>query len=249
MDGKTIDDVIRELGEITHWAENNSSRLGYFPALYRMVTIRIKEGIEKGDFEDGARMENLDVVFANRYIDAYHAWSSQKPCSKSWEITFDAADKWRYIVLQHLFIGMNAHINLDLAIAAAEVAPGDKINALETDFKSVTGILNDLTDGVQKDLAEIWPMLKLLSRAGDKFGDWVSGLGMKVARDRAWENAVRLAKVDAAEKEKQIKHLDQEVASLGEIILSPPFVTNTAIRLARLGEWKSVPKIIQILSN
>lgn len=49
MELKTIDDVIDELGNIIKWSEENNSRLGYFPALYRMVTIRVKEGIAAGE--------------------------------------------------------------------------------------------------------------------------------------------------------------------------------------------------------
>ncbi|MFT5194337.1 MAG: hypothetical protein ACI85U_001344, partial [Candidatus Promineifilaceae bacterium] len=199
MSSKTIDDVINGLAEIIAESEKSGSRLGYFPALYRMVTIRVKEGIVNGEFENGARMEELDVIFATRYLDAYQAWSEGRPCSKSWQIAFEAVGSWRYIVLQHLFVGMNAHINLDLAIAAAEVAPGESIHELKNDFQNITNILNDLTTRVQKDIADVWPLLRLLSK-WKRFGDWVSALGMKVSRNIAWGNAVELALADKDSK-------------------------------------------------
>jgi len=41
-------------------------RLGYFAALYRQVTIRVRDDIAKRDvFEDNERMERLDVTFAD----------------------------------------------------------------------------------------------------------------------------------------------------------------------------------------
>lgn len=46
---------------------------GYFAALYRKVTSRAKQGIADNEFEDGSRMEKLDVIFANPYINAYMA--------------------------------------------------------------------------------------------------------------------------------------------------------------------------------
>src|SRR6266851_378283 len=65
MPPQTIDDVLIELDQIILRARNERSRLGFFPTLYRNVTIRVKEGIAAGAFEDGARMEKLDVTFAN----------------------------------------------------------------------------------------------------------------------------------------------------------------------------------------
>jgi Family of unknown function (DUF5995) len=63
-----IEEVITALGRIIDEAKGAQSRLGYFPALYRLVTIDVKKGIAAGRFQDGARMERLDVVFANRYL-------------------------------------------------------------------------------------------------------------------------------------------------------------------------------------
>jgi len=61
----TIDDVIAQLTKIVDEARTTSSRLGYFAALYRKVTIQVKRGILQGQFRDGPRMEKLDVVFAS----------------------------------------------------------------------------------------------------------------------------------------------------------------------------------------
>jgi hypothetical protein len=47
----TIDQVIAQLEDIIGWAEENASRLGYFAALYRKVTLLIQSGIENYDFD------------------------------------------------------------------------------------------------------------------------------------------------------------------------------------------------------
>jgi len=69
----TIDEVIEALDSIIKQAEDKSDTAGYFAALYRKVTLRVKQGIVNNEFEDGSRMEQLDVIFASRYIDAYVA--------------------------------------------------------------------------------------------------------------------------------------------------------------------------------
>ncbi len=75
MWAKTIDEVIQQLEKIVGWARDNQGRLGYFAALYRKVTVKVKEGIADGFFKDAMRMERLDVIFANRYLEALRAIS------------------------------------------------------------------------------------------------------------------------------------------------------------------------------
>src|SRR5690606_32359215 len=113
-------------------------------------------------------MEKLDIIFANRYIDAYYAWKNNGNITKSWEKAFEMSASFWPVVLQHLLIGMNAHINLDLGIAAAEISKGVNINDLENDFKKINTILSSLVNKVQNDLAEMWPALKKILQKTQK---------------------------------------------------------------------------------
>src|SRR5690606_9901383 len=128
---------------------------GYFAVLYRRVTARVDDGIRQGRFEDGARMERLDVVFANRYLDALARYRAGEATTRSWAVAFRAAETWNPLVLQHLLLGMNAHINLDLGIAAAETAPGAALPGLERDFHEITTLLGEMLDDVQDRIGRI----------------------------------------------------------------------------------------------
>ena len=90
----------------------------------------VKEGIEKGRFDDGPRMEQLDVNFANRYLEAYDQWKNKQPVSGPWKTAFDTEARRQPLVLQHLLLGMNVHINLDLGIAASETMAGKPLENL-----------------------------------------------------------------------------------------------------------------------
>ena len=59
MPAETIDQVIQQLDDIIDWSLELNSRLGYFAALYRKVTLKVKGGISDGFFDDGQRMERL----------------------------------------------------------------------------------------------------------------------------------------------------------------------------------------------
>ena len=121
MQAQNINEVIAHLTTIIEWAREHNSRIGYFPALYRKVTQEVKRGIERGDFEDGERMERLDVLFANRYLEAFDQFQRGETPTRSWQFAFDAAGQWWPIVLQHLLLGINAHINYDLVLALVDV--------------------------------------------------------------------------------------------------------------------------------
>ena len=120
----SIDEVIAQLGDVIDRSLRERNRLGFFAALYRKVTIKVKEGIVAGRFDDGPRMERLDVIFANRYLEALTRLGSGQAPTPCWALSFEAAATWPPIILQHLLLGMNAHINFDLGIAAATTCPG-----------------------------------------------------------------------------------------------------------------------------
>lgn len=150
---ETIDDVISVLDEIILESSSNNSTMGYFAVLYQKVTIKVKEEIAAGFFDDGPLMEKLDIVFAKRYIDAYFMWKNQKPITKSWEVAFRESENSKLLVFQHLLLGMNAHINLDLGIAAAEISGSNNIEDLEEDFIRINEILASMVDDVQNGLS------------------------------------------------------------------------------------------------
>ena len=51
----TVDEVVEHLDAIIGTSKSNGSRLGFFPALYRKVTIEVKDRIASGFFDDGEK--------------------------------------------------------------------------------------------------------------------------------------------------------------------------------------------------
>ena len=163
----TVDGVIAQLDSIIEWSLNDNSRIGYFATLYKKMTVAVKQGILNNAFQDGKRMEDLDIIFATRYFDAWNAYINNQPCSKGWQSTLDACQNSTLIVLQHLILGINTHINLDLCIAAAQCCPGNEIYALEKDFEKINDIIEDQSQLVQDSLSNIWYPLKLINNIGN----------------------------------------------------------------------------------
>ncbi len=243
----TIDDVINTLDAIIESSVQNENVLGYFAALYREVTIKVKEGIANGDFENGPRMERLDVIFASRYIDAYHLHKDGQPITDSWTLAFMEAGNYWPIVLQHLLVGMNAHINLDLGIAAAQVSKGHDIDDLKADFNKINEILSSLVNEVQEDLARIWPRLKKILKWTRKVDDFLVDFSMELARDGAWEFAQTYSSTSENEIFALVEERDNAVAKKAKIITKPGLVVGVLLGIIRLGERGSVSEKINNL--
>src|SRR5262245_25775079 len=145
----TINDVIARLDTIIAESIRTKSRLGYFACLYRKMTIAIRDAIASNTFEDGVRMEKLDVCFATRYLDAFNQYESGKKPTMSWQTAFYATTSDRLTVFQHLLLGINAHINLDLGIAAAQISTPETIGQLHNDFNKVNDVIGTLFGAVQ----------------------------------------------------------------------------------------------------
>lgn len=246
---QTIDDIIAEMDRVIERCIHEKSKLGYFAVLYRDVTLRVRDGIAAGRFEDGPRMERLDVIFANRYLDALHTyWGGGIP-TQSWVVAFEAAHQWAPIILQHLLVGMNVHINLDLAIAAAQVAPGDALPGLERDFEEITVLLNEMVQGMETRIEQVSPWFRLIDWAGGRTNEQVCGFGMQQARDMAWMAAERLASLKADDLDREIAWHDKIVATLGRLIRTPLGIRlRLGLVLILLRESRDVPAVMRTLT-
>jgi uncharacterized protein DUF5995 len=246
---RNIDEVIARLTDIIDISRQEPGRLGYFATLYRKVTISVKQGVLNGRFEDGARMERLDVKFANRYLEAYELNRKGETPTASWQVSFEAAGHWRPLILQHLLLGINAHINLDLGIAAVETSPEAKLPALKRDFDMINRLLADLVQPVQDKIGEVSPWIGLLERIDPSADDAIINFSLDRARDSAWNFAVRLNSLGENERIAAVKQRDQEIAALGRLVYKPPGVLlNLGLLAIRMRESNDVARVIDTLS-
>lgn len=237
---ESIDDVIEVLEQVIEGSIEEADNLGYFAALYQKVTIKVRDGINNGVFENPERMEMLDIIFAKRYLDAYFAYKENQPVTESWQKAFDLSSRYWPIVLQHILIGMNAHISLDLGIAAAEVSKGKDIHLLQNDFNKINDILSDLVNEVQENLARIWPTLKSILKKVGKVDDFLVDFSMKLARDGAWDFATSISESKDERTLLLLEKRDQKVAAKVKIITNPGFIVRLILVIVRIGELGSV---------
>lgn len=250
MPARTIDEVLEKLDEIIAITKRDQHVGGYFAALYRRVTAGVKRGIAEGQFEDGARMEQLDVCFANRYIEAWEQHRRGDTPTTAWLYAFRIADAKRGLILQHLLLGMNAHINLDLAIAAAQTAPGTAYPKMERDFMAINGLLGSMFDDTEYALTQAFPPLKLLRLLNRKpMAEAVSNFSIAKARQAAWEAGKRISALSPSQQTSEIITLDQSTTTLAGMIYNGAYDLTTLYKTIRRAEKAEVPMVIELIET
>lgn len=251
MAAASIAEVIQQLDDIISRSIANNDRAGYFAVLYKIVTVDVANKIQHAHFDDNDRMEKMDVIFANFYLDAYKNYSLQKKCPASWQLAFDATKTWKPMIIQHLLAGMNAHISLDLGIATAMVSSGADINDIHNDFIKINAILNNQVNDVKASLFSLWPLSKYIVKLNTgNLENKSAGFSMERARDAAWQVAVSFAPLVSEEsKNNYLRVRDNKVASFGHKLFKYSKGLNIVLVLFRIFEIGSVANKIKRLSR
>ncbi|MDF2739064.1 MAG: hypothetical protein K0S88_430 [Actinomycetia bacterium] len=87
----------------------------FFLATYLRTTRAVAEELDRGGFRDPAWVERWDVAFADLYLDAVEDAQAGRRPPEPWAVAFGAGDRDGLPPLRHVLLGMNAHINYDLA--------------------------------------------------------------------------------------------------------------------------------------
>lgn len=241
---KTIDEVLNELDLIIDETVADNNFLGIFAYVYRRTTAQIKQAILENQFGDNMRMELLDVEFANLYLTAYQQYRAGKPCSSSWMAAFNAKND-SITIMQHLMLGMNAHINLDLGLAAATIAPADKLPLLKTDFMKVNLILSGLVNEMQSRVSKVSRLMFLLDLAGKNTDELIVNFSMTKAREQSWNLACVLAVLPVHSQKPVIDLADETVSAFGSVIKNPPGkFLKFIVKIVAYFEEKNVKSII-----
>ncbi len=185
-------------------------------------------------------MERLDTIFAQRFFVAFDAYynDSEEPITQSWKYAFDAAQSSSFIVMQHMLLGINAHINLDLGIAAAQTMENENLELIHKDYNRVNDILASLIDDVTSNMSRISLFFGPMNRLAGNTDEMLVNFSIVLARDGAWKFAHKYN--IAEDKSLAIQKRDAKIADLAKRLTQRgPFIS-FIIKIIRWGEFRSL---------
>ncbi len=244
-----IDTVIDQLQAVVAEAERDGSRVGYFAALYTRITVAVRRAIVAGLFNDGAAVVRMDAAFARRYLVAREQYRRHDAAiSPPWAVTFGATERAGLSIVQHLVLGVNAHISFDLGLATFDCFGAQGLDKAHPDFDRVNDVLAAEVAEVMKEIGQVSPVLGFLERINGTLSTWLIDFGLIEARKWAWNFAEALAQAETTARPAVIDRQAHEIASIcGEVIHGP--IRRAAFALIAALEVKDVSRAIRLLDR
>jgi hypothetical protein len=215
-------------GLVRHW-EARGDRRCIFLGCYALMTANMLAGIRQSRFHDGPWVDRLLHHFAAYYFDALELYEQNRPETPLvWKQTYDAARDDRIKTLQHLFLGINAHINYDLALTLVDVlAPewprlaGDDRRKRYDDHCLVNTIIGETVDTVQDQVIERHaPWLDIVDKGLGRLDEWLVSHLIARWRSDVWTNAMRLLEASQPERRDALRReIEQAALHRGQEIL------------------------------
>lgn len=195
------DDVNTEekMSRLLEQWESSGDRRSIFLSCYRMMTENMHSAIQTGEFFDPDWVETLLVHFANYYFSAveYYDLNDEK-IPPPWKVAFEAARRADLSVMQHLILGINAHINYDLVFVVVDMLDNEwrslsaeKREQRHSDHRQVNHIISSTIDAVQDTIVETRePMWDILDKLLGPMDEWLVSRLIADWREDVWERAV-----------------------------------------------------------
>jgi hypothetical protein len=149
------------------------------------------------------------------------------------------------LIVQHLLLGINAHVNHDLplAVVAAADASGS-LASIRRDFDAVNDVLAATYVDIVADLDRVSRWVTRVARVG---GDRAFNFSLRRARAQAWSAATWMHPLDAAGRARAAAELDRVVPVLAYLITQPPSLARPVLRVVRRLEERDTATVVLAL--
>lgn len=247
----SIDGALARLDAVVEVCRARASRVGYFAVVCRRMCRALAGRISEEAFDDADRLDRFAGLIVRPYLDALAAFERDEEPPRSWLVCFSLADGGEATILQHVITGTNAQVNLDLAVAAAQLVRGGSIADVEADFGRVAAIIGEELERVQGAVAPFSPLVGCLRAVADGPGGEVLRFSLPVAVEEAWRRAVLLSALPMGRWPATTDSIDRATAVLGRTVAQPGGALHHAVEVVRHAETETedVPAVIDALAG
>jgi hypothetical protein len=196
---ESVVDVEDRLSRLEHQLREESDRRAIFLMIYTRMTREVRRGIERGRFANPDWMRRYVLTFADYYRRAFLAFETgaMGAVPDPWRIAFGTAISGEGLVLQDALLGINAHINYDLALTLDDVGIDPNRDEKYTDHRTIDQILARLVDTQQEVLAEYYASgIDEIDAISGQMDERLSMFSIEEGREQAWRIAVVMTDAD-----------------------------------------------------
>ena len=222
---RTLDNVVDGLAELEAEYRRTNDRRAVFLTLYGIVSAEIRTRVARREFLDNEWVHRYAVAFADLYRVALAGYDAgdRTRIPKAWVLAFDAARAGTGLVVQDMFLGVNAHVNADLPHALTTISIGPDRDARYRDHTAVNAVLGAVTEAATTRLSELYaPGLPRIDECAGPVDEVLSAFSLEIGRESAWEAATSLANArNGIERALVTRLISTRAAAVARLLLSP----------------------------
>jgi Family of unknown function (DUF5995) len=233
----SAEEALRALDVVTEALFAEGDARAVFPDIYGIITRRVTESVmlgERGVFHEPRWISRLAGRFCERYLQTLR-WSMDRRTqdASAWELAYAAVDSDGTLPLQHVLLGLSAHINFDLAMGIYRTIV--EFGAFDAGslrrYKHDHDVVNDL---LRASIPEAFDHLvtrhrcegaTLLFNRAYVVAEWAAMRILSTWRARVWDDAMAMLRArSAGERERIVEALERRSRRLARMLGLPGFM-------------------------
>ncbi len=239
-------EALQSLQALSAKLREDRDRKGYFAAYLSRYALRLRDAVAAAEFEQSARAERVCVSAVQRYLENTAIFQQGGRPISSWDYALAASrDTW-LVVAQHILLGLNAHLNLDVGSAVASACPPEELPGFRSDFEKLCGVHQAVMEEVWTELGQLWPAFAAAGPVLRGAGPTLLRFRLPRAFEQAWRLAQELSGLKAAARGPVLDRYNQTTRQLAEVIRHPG-VLNVPLMSVRLIERGDIAETIELI--
>ncbi len=205
--------IIQKMQTRAHQWETQKDPRAIFLRCYSMMSANMLQALADNRFQNKEWVNKLLHRFAEYYFDALACFDCGETVPAVWQQVHQLSSQKKLHVLQHLLLGVNAHINYDLVLSLHDMLKNDwnKLSPQERhsryqDHVLVNTIIAETIDVVQDEVVEQYsPYMNIIDRFMGRLDEKLLVGLISRWRESVWENAVHMLNSQEAEEKEAVR--------------------------------------------
>jgi hypothetical protein len=209
-----------------------------FPDIYAIITRRVAESVALGRgafFLEPQWISRLAGRFCERYLETLR-WSlrSEPQDTGAWSVAYACCEIGDMLPVNHVMLGLSAHINYDLALGLAaniaELGGGDDATMLaryKHDHDAVNHLLRASVPEAFDHLVtkHRCPASRMLYRRAYAAAEWLAMMMLTTWRERVWGDAMDLLQAQTpVERNAILSRIERRSRQHAKVLAAPGIV-------------------------